>query len=123
MKVNTSDDSSFNFEFLKDLVRENPWLAILIPFYLIIVINVVSNPYSFSLANLDIEFVQVGFSLLAFILLVLIGNILYRQGFQHSWSSIFIIYSFAFLGLFLEALSFPIADMSIPFLFLTEDQA
>ncbi|MHA2111566.1 MAG: hypothetical protein ACW98W_08790 [Candidatus Hodarchaeales archaeon] len=118
MKVNTSNNSIINFEWLKDLGRNKLWIALLVPFYLIAVFIVLLNPNSLSLINIDAKYTQLGLSFFAFILLVIVGISSYRHGFQRSWSAIFIIYSITFLGLSLEALNLSIADMNTPFLFL-----
>jgi hypothetical protein len=118
MKVNTSNNSTINFEWLKDLRRNNPWIAVLVPFYLIAVFIVLLNPNSLSLNNIDAKYTQLGLSFIAFILLVMVGISSYRHGFQQSWSAIFIVYSINFLGLSLEALNLSIADMNAPLLFL-----
>ncbi len=107
-----------NFEWLKELGLHNPWIVILIPFYIIAVFLVLLSPYSFTLNNLDAKYIQLGLSFFAFILLISIGISSYHHGFQKSWSIIFGIYAFTFLGLSLEALDFPIANMTNPSLFL-----
>ncbi|MHA1995884.1 MAG: hypothetical protein ACW97Z_15160 [Candidatus Hodarchaeales archaeon] len=117
MRVNTTETSFANFEWLKDFIRNKPWIVLLIPSYFIVNFLVLSNPYSFSLNNLDAKYSQLGLSLLAFILLTLIGLTSYRYGFRYSWTAIFIVYSITFLGMSLDALNFSIANMDIPFLF------
>jgi len=118
MKVNTTDETSISFEWLKEFGRNNSWIVFFIPFYIIAVFLVLLSPYSFSLNSLDAKYSQLGLSFSAFILLIMIGISSYRHGFQRSWSVIFVIYAITFLGLSFETLNFPIANMNNPLLFL-----
>ncbi|MHA1978915.1 MAG: hypothetical protein ACW98F_00960 [Candidatus Hodarchaeales archaeon] len=117
MKVNSINNSQYNFEWFKHLLRNKPWIVVLIPLYFIAVFSILSNPSSFNLSSLEAKYSQFGLSLLAFTLLITIGFKAYRYGFQPSWSVTFIIYAITFLGMSLEALNVPVADMDIPLLF------
>jgi hypothetical protein len=118
MKVNSSRNETFDFDWLKDLSKNNPWVVFLVPIYILVVFFVLINPNSFSLNNLDAKYSQMALSLFAFTLLVILGVSSYRHGFHRNWSTIFLIYAITFLGLSLETLAIPFADMSNSLLFL-----
>jgi hypothetical protein len=114
MKVNTSHESSLSLDFLTDIIRHRPWVILFSIIYIVIAFLTFNSPLNFSLATLDHSTIQFSLSLFSMALSISIGIYLLINNYQRSWGTSFLIFSFTFLGLSLEALGFSIANMQDP---------